>query len=314
MKKPHLPRRPAPLAGVVAAALLLGGCANSLYFGTETSGGLKVTGTRSAPTQVGLSYQRSEIAILPKGSGGETPSVFGGSDHDYSMGGSVSLSQTFATGVAAEVATGGTASTDPGKNQGDRMLFTTGTTFGLNLGLGESAAQSPTLIVGYRRAEGVIMPLNDKATNANASYADISIVYDDKDAPAPDSGNPRETIVKERLPRQKGGVRIKQQFATGTAAVKLVSQTGTKEKLYKAAGIAFGSLPAEPDEVRSRLEKVTDPAAKNRLVQLAARIAREAGQTAPTSFDLVKAAFVNGIGAEGLKKFVQEAGNDLPSP
>lgn len=310
------PRRSAP--GLVAIAVLLGGCANALYFGTDTSGGLKVSGTRSVPTQVGLSYQRSEIAILPPGKDGSTPAVFGGSDHDYSWQNGIVLSQTFATGPAAEVAVDPAATPAAAKNQGDTMLFTTGTKFGLDLSLGDSAAQSPSLIVGYRRSEGVIMPLKEDANEANATYADISIVYDEngslrKNLAGTDlNGKPRDAIAADRLPNSGSGVRIKQQFATGSAAVKLVQTKSAREKLFDAAGLDFGSLPEKPDAVAARLQKVTDAAAQQRLVALATTISAEHGIPAPSGFDTLIAGWVNAIPPAGLDKFVHDAGNDLP--
>lgn len=219
-------------------ALALGGCNSAVFVATETKGGLSVTATNGAPS-ASLSYHRGELAVIPKNQNGTTHAVFGGVDHDYSLGGDgFSIAQTFATGQAAINASHNSTGGESGKNQNGTLYFATGTTFGLSLTTNDATSQSPSLLAGFRRAEGVYIPTDEKGSETNSVYADVSIVYWPKDSGvAPDdaafkaSGQDAHT-----LPLRKNAVRIRQKFATGDAAIQFVANDAVQAKLKAAAG------------------------------------------------------------------------------
>lgn len=329
---PPIVRRTSFIPFVACAAwLLFTGCARTLYFGTESSGGVKVSGTRSLPTNVSFAYQRGEIAVLPKAKNGETPSVFGGSDHDYSWTEGIIITQNFATGPAAHAAIDYHGSADqpllkePAKNQDGTMLFSTGTDLGLRLHLGESTGQSPSFLFGYRRAEAVIMPLLPEATEANAAYADISVVYEegDKLRTAATGATPRRRIDPQLLPTAKNGLRIKQRFATGSAAVLLLkTDANAKNKLFAAAGLpppvpTERGVAPEALNLKRRVDQVTDQGVRDRLMAAANRAAAkhpDLVQPPATGTDLGTwlATLSDPVFAPVLRDFETEAGGELP--
>jgi hypothetical protein len=234
-----------PVILLFATLLGLAGCSShSLYFGTDTSTGLKVSGTQAAPTDVSFSYQRTEIAIIPPKADGGAHSVYGGIDHDYSWSEGYVLTQVFATGAAATkaaenassfVAHSATLNQTPKASQ--QLIFMTGTTFGLDMNLGAAPGDtSPALVLGYRRNEATIIPIKDDAEVASV-YADISIV----------GGKPSRTddaVPPKITPFSPHGVRIRQHFATGAAAEAIVSDTVVQAKLKEA--VSVDAKPANP--------------------------------------------------------------------
>ena len=251
---------PALLASIsiLATSLVLSGCSSgSLIFGTSTVVGTEVSGVSTAPTKVAIAYDRAEVALIPARANGETHSVYGGFDYDFSSAvGTMVLSQVFATGEAAKLASGSTVSTPPkdtGKNQSGRLFFSTGTRFGLSLDLGTDVGASvPSLLFGFKRAEFTVIPVKDNTQEVNPVFADLSIVMDRNgnvrtpDATAgPNAPNPRDPIASDRLPGSKTGIRIVQRFATGQAALNLAaSNEPARAKLADAAGVATAAQEA----------------------------------------------------------------------
>ena len=220
-------------------ALLLCGCAKPVVFSTHTSIGLDVSGTAQYPNKVSFSYNRQEAALVPRQKNGAAHSVFGGLDSDISFWKGSVIKQTFATGEAAKIATGGG---DSGKSNStnpatDSLVFFTGTTFGLHLTTGESQ-MSPNLLMGYRRAEAAYIPVPDPGQEVRSVYADVLI--NTKSRGDVEAGEPALAITTN-FPTISG-VRIKQSFATGKAAENLAHDADVQAKLNAAAGTAVGAI------------------------------------------------------------------------
>jgi hypothetical protein len=227
------------------AGLLVCGCAKPVVFTTHTSIGLDVSGTAQFPNKVSFSYNRQEAALVPRQTNGEAHSVFGGLDSDISFWRGSVIKQTFATGEAAKIATGGgtgraNTSTNPAT---DSLVFFTGTTFGLHLTAGESQ-MAPNLLMGYRRAEAAYIPVPDPGQEVRSVYADVLINTKSRDDV--NEGDPA-LAVSTNFPTVSG-VRIRQSFATGRAAENLAHDADVQAKLNAAAGTVLGAL----ERLRSR--------------------------------------------------------------
>ncbi len=226
----------------ISSALTFTGCAKRLVFATQTSLGLDVSGTAQVPNKVSFSHNRYEAAIVPRKTNGEAHSVYGGLNADINFFDGSTIQQTFATGKAAELATG--SSDMPGKlpetsnKNTDPLIFMTGTTFGLHLTAGETEL-APSLLMGYRRSEATVIPVPDPAQEVRPVYADILINTKNR-ATQGNPSNGAQSITTE-FP-SGSGVRIKQSFATGAAAINLAADSGVQEKLSKAAGTAANAL------------------------------------------------------------------------
>lgn len=231
---------------IVASLLIwITGCSqNTLYFSTYSSLGLDSSGTAEVPNHVSLAYSRFEGAYVPPkhDSKVKSHSLFGGIDADVGFfpWQDRIINQTFATGRAASQAAkngdgkGGEVESSGSENEqeaqeeeeGASLLFTTSTLFGLELRGGDTRVR-PRLTLGYRRGEAAYIPISDLSTEVRSVYSDISI--NSMDASEADKSSDDHT--------RTGGVRIKQKFATGKAAVNLVSNEEVKTKLREAAGI-----------------------------------------------------------------------------
>lgn len=222
-------------------ALLLSGCANPLVFSTHTSLGLDVSGTAQYPNRISFSYDREEIALVPRQTNGAAHSVFGGLDADINFWDGSVIKQTFATGEAAKLATGSAdgapSAPSTGKTATDSLVFLTGTTFGLHLAAGESK-MPPNLLLGYRRVEAAYIPVLDPGREVSSVYADVLI--NTKSAADLPSGAPAFSITTN-FPTISG-VRIKQSFATGKAAENLARGPAVRAKLNNAAGLSLDVL------------------------------------------------------------------------
>jgi len=216
------------LLPLLAAAIATTGCKSRLIFATHSSIGLDVSGTAELPNKVSFSFSRYEAAIVPRKTSGEAHSVYGGMDADVTWFHGHAIRQTFATGDAAKLATGGQQ--DPlaptKKKEKDALVFFTGTTYGLKLAVGEDA-MPPNLLLGYRRSEAAVIPIPDPAQEVRSVYADIHIntSQDDK---------LKQITTNFSAIR---GTRIKQSFATGKAAENLARVPEVKTKLDEAAGV-----------------------------------------------------------------------------
>lgn len=223
---------------LLAAAVALAGCAShdKVVFATHTSYGVDVSGTAAVPDHVSLSYSRREIAIVPRKTNGDAHSVLGGMDSDVHWWNGSLISQTFATGEAARIAAARTrddASTQALSSASTNtasLIFFTGTTFGLHLSAGDGQLQ-PNMLLGYRRSEAAYVPVPDPGQEVRSVYADIHINTTDG----------KTTDGATRV-SQVDGVRIRQSFATGSAAEILVARGEAQEKLERAAGMSPSDL------------------------------------------------------------------------
>lgn len=226
------------LLPLLAVALLTSGCANKLVFTTKSSIGLDVSGTAEVPNKVSFSYNRQELSIVPRKSNGDAHSVYGGLDADIGFWSGSVIKQTFATGIAADLASGGAlpaaAAAATQNTETDSLVFCTATTFGLHLSAGDGQVQ-PNMLMGYRRGEAAYIPVPDPAQEVRPVYADLLINTKDSDDPA-------ARAVTTHFPSANSGVRIKQSFATGQAAINLARDADVRAKLSKAAGNAQGAI------------------------------------------------------------------------
>jgi hypothetical protein len=155
------------------------------------------------------------------------------------------IRQTFATGEAANLATGGDAESVAPTTSTSKapLIFFTGTTYGLNISAGEQS-MPPNLLLGYRRTEATIIPVPDPAQEVRSVYADIQI----------NTGS-KATHVSTNF-STLGGVRIKQSFATGKAAEWLArNSVEVREKLAVAAGADGIERFGEQAEIETQIEK-----------------------------------------------------------
>jgi hypothetical protein len=206
------------------------GCAHRLFFATKTSIGMEVSGTSQVPDKVSLSTSRYEGAIVPRSTNGEPYSVYGGLDADMKwFPPKYTIRQTFATGSAAQIA----AEVEPSPEcscNGDKkpssrqspLFFVTDTSFGLKISAGKQDV-SPTFLLGYKRVEGTIIPVDKSEAEVRSVYADIII-----------NSTTNETGITSEFPNN-GGVRIKQSFATGKAADAAAKKPEVKAALDSMA-------------------------------------------------------------------------------
>jgi|GEM_PF-2300121 len=226
--------RLAPLM-ISAVALLAAGCShNKLIFTTRTSAGLDVSGTSEMPNKVSFTYNRQELSIVPRKTNGDAHSVYGGMDADVGWWSGTTIKQTFATGQAAEYASGGTKDLSASTSNAEQkpLIFCTATTFGLHLTTGDGQVQ-PNMLMGYRRWEGAYVPVPDPSQEVRPVYADIMI--NSKSEPTSTTASSASKLTTN-WPSSSNGVRIKQAFATGSAAVNLSRDIGVQGKLSEAAG------------------------------------------------------------------------------
>lgn len=252
-----------------------------VVFATKTQLGLDVSGTAQVPDKVSFTYGRFEGAIVPRSINGDAYSVYGGLDADVNFFGDQTIKQVFATGDAAIIAadsskTNATDANLEGK-KGEKkknkekpstrsLFFVTDTAYGLKLSAGKQDI-SPTLMMGFKRVEGAIIPVDKTEKEVRSVYADLSINTRQR------STNNEGTAIS--FPNNKG-VRIIQGFATGKAAdlratdanVKKALQTVSSPSAFKAgtsvpidtnavALVAkhFASKPANSPERKAEFDK-----------------------------------------------------------
>lgn len=242
------------LVAVAIAACWLGvGCAGKrVVFATKSQLGLDVSGTAQMPDKISFTYGRFEGAIVPRSSDGHAYSVYGALDSDVRFFGDSTIEQTFTTGHAAKIAASKTKSLpeDPQPTNAfstKSLFFVTDTSYGLKLSAGKQDL-SPTLMLGYKRVEGAVIPVDDHEPEVRSVYADITINSSTDMLVAADSGAP--------LPRNRG-VRIVQRFATGDAAVGAASnskiQRALSEKISPESQAAAETIEDAAVQARKRI-------------------------------------------------------------
>lgn len=204
-----------------------------VVFATKTQLGLDVSGTAQVPDKVSLTYGRFEGAIVPRSENGEPYSVYGGLDADVNFWGKQTIKQIFSTGEAAIIAAdqNKTSIPDPDtchceketKVERKALFFVTDTAYGLKLSAGKQDI-SPTMMVGFKRVEGAIIPVHKTEAQVRSVFADLSI--NTKERTENTEGN------QIAFPNNNG-VRIVQGFATGRAAEIRATDRNVKEALAK---------------------------------------------------------------------------------
>ncbi len=216
----------------VVVVAMFGCSSRNLYFGTATQIGLDVSGTSQVPNRVSLGYGRVETAYVPNKTDGTAHSVMGALDSDITWFSGQRIKQIFATGEAAQNAAGGVYGAGgvvacQKESADDRapLYFGTVQSFGLDLSFGGNNV-APGLVVGYKRAEGTVIPVVDPSCEVRPVYADISI-----DSTSHSAG---QSQTAQTVPSQIEGVRIVQRFATGQAAIDMTSQPQIANNLKSA--------------------------------------------------------------------------------
>lgn len=220
-------KKTARLLLAAIAGLAVGCQSNRVVFVTQSSIGMDVSGTATLPNRVSLSFDRYEAAIVPRKTNGEAHSVFGGMEADMTWFSGHAIKQTFATGEAAKLATGGAEENLGSTSMKDKasLIFLTATTYGLNLSAGEQSMPA-NFLLGYRRTEAAVIPTPDPAQEVRSVYADIHI----------NSTGKSNQVASDF---SVDGVKFKQSFATGRAAVNLARNSDTaRANLEAAAGVS----------------------------------------------------------------------------
>lgn len=259
MKKPRVKILYLALAvGCIAAG---SGCMNKrVVFATKTNLGLDVSGTAQYPDKVSFTYGRYEGAIVPRGDSGEEYSVYGALDADVRFFGAHTIEQVFATGEAAKVAANGGFSGGGSSGGGDGakepLLFVTDTSYGLKLSVGKQDI-SPTLMLGYKRVEGTVIPVKSSEAEVRSVYADLTINS---------STDTKAAATAKAFPANKG-VRIVQRFATGQAAVAAAQRPDVQqyllEKTSPANVVAAQGIIAQEEPALARLLAHLSPDGQN---------------------------------------------------
>ena len=213
---------------LLTGVIVLSGCSKNLYFGTSTSVGMDVSGTTKIPSKVSFSFNRAEVAIIPTNSDGNTHPVFASLDSEWTWFNGFMIKQIFATGKAADIASNKdkdtTTYTPTTKTSKKSLIFTTGTKLGIDIEFGQTTSTPASLLIGYRRSEMTLIPDVTSKKELDPVFADISIMS--VESSSPDG-------VSNDYP-QLGGVRIKQRFATGIAAINAARHPEIKNKLNKS--------------------------------------------------------------------------------
>ncbi len=210
-------------AGAAALlALLTAGCSSTdkVSFVTSTVVGLDAD-SRTQSTSIG--YGRLEGVFGPAYQEGALPPVFAKLESNLSVF-RPEIRQLYATGDAARIVAGGTA-TDSNALAGKRrsMFFGTATFFGLQLGFGPAGPQSGTL--GYKRIEYSRIPVQTRAQGPD--------IYPPVLASIKVGPNVGRTI-------QDTGMALDQFFATGDAAEALAPRVAPDYQATAKESLAAG--------------------------------------------------------------------------
>jgi len=200
----------------------LAGCfatRDNAIFVTKTSIGIDIENT---PPTAGIAYDRVEGFFGPRYDDGHVPPVVGAIFTDGSLS-NRTISQVFATGRAAEIATGSPDPDDDDESRPDKgapktMFFGTATTLGLKLGFGDGGVTN-AVTFGYKRKEMTVIP----HTSTGVFPSVLATL---------DNGTDTEAASKVAF-------KAKQFFATGVAADSLAP--AQSELFQGIAKDSFGS-------------------------------------------------------------------------
>jgi len=191
---------------------------DNAIFVTKTSIGIDI---ENMPPTAGIAYDRVEGFFGPRYEDGHVPPVVGAIFTDGTLS-NRTISQVFATGRAAEIATGSPDPDDdddessPNKGAPKTMFFGTGTTLGLKLGFGDGGITN-AVTFGYKRKEMTVIP-----HTSTGAFPSVLATLD----------NGTDTAAASKV-----AFKAKQFFATGVAADSLAA---AQSELFK--GIAKDSF------------------------------------------------------------------------
>lgn len=218
---------------------VLSGCADPKYvlFVTTTQIGIDAD---SKTQSANIGYERYEGFVGPGYESGGVPPVIARLKSNLSMI-DPKISQIYATGDAARLASGGTAKWEPKPLSGQRriMFFGTGTNFGLKATF---STQAPAFSLGYKRQEFSLIPIGTKTTGATLAPKKAR---EEADAVAPRPVDGSEDVYLSVLAAfdlnvanktfQGTGVGVSQFFATGDAAETLAMRPDIQAVFDKEA-------------------------------------------------------------------------------
>lgn len=200
------------------------GCSNRVYFGTSTRFALD-----ASSTTVGLGYKAAQFAYIPPKQGGGEYSVLGRSDVDISIT-DIVVNEEFATGQAADCAAAASSSVkmalvsesnkDPKKGNLVFGSYFSMSFLDINFGSSNPFAGAS---VGYKRESATVIPLTENG-HLRSVYADTRV-------------NSLAHSTGEDDGTRTNGIRFKQVFATGKAAVYVAKKSVaslTKNKITDA--------------------------------------------------------------------------------
>ncbi|MBA3011514.1 MAG: hypothetical protein KKF12_04715 [Proteobacteria bacterium] len=269
----------------LAMVLLATGCSSkNLHFGTYTEfnvAGVEVKNTGNVGLKIG--YDRSEVAYVPD-NGKNGYSVLGTFDSDIKLFSGYYINEIFATGEAANIAARELAKIpaqmeidcdqENGGKRAKPLLLSTGTRFGFHTQFSTSeggATATPfEILLGYKRANYAMVPVNEETDTVRSIYADIVIGEGSRRARAA-----RKTVTpsddSETLPFNQGII-IKQSIATGCAAQYLAKIPAVQKQLLPLNSLKRSNILAKEIETeinRISAEEVLFEKAKQKLVDLA---------------------------------------------
>lgn len=224
--------------GIALTALALGGCGTqNAYFVTKTS--LSVLDVDSTPASASLAFDRTEGYAGPRLENGTVYPVVA---YLQSNGGNLmrTTKQAFAGGKAADLvvtdAGGKAAAPDAAANAdcGDErerppLLFATGTTIGLKIGV---TANAPSVVLGYRRKEAAVVPVSARCQPSVLATLDTDLAANATSPTTTSTGSTKAAeLARFNIPEQY--------FATGSAAETLAAKPSIRRIFERKAELAL---------------------------------------------------------------------------
>ena len=322
---------------LVILTLLFTGCAkNRLVFGTYTE--FDVAGIEAKPTgdiALKIGYDRGEMAYVPD-NGQDGYSVLGTFDSDVKLFSGYYVSEVFATGEAADIASAGitqngndssgtTNNSGANANTGGSdingntdslnndlvkpLLLTTGTRFGFHsLFSRKEGAMSPfDVMLGYKRANFAVVPTKKGVSKARSVYADIVIGEGSRRSRA---------AIRVRAPEKSAGsvllgegIIINQRIATGQAAKNLAGKEEIQNKLIILEN-ALKTANDLRDEIKKEVERLSKSenqgAFKQARLKLAGMTGADSNGISSDNFIQTAQAYLDIAGQKKLLNFLKE--------
>ena len=235
-----------------------GGDPDRVLFLTTTQIGID-TDSKSQSTAIG--YERYEGYIGPGYKNGGVPPVIARLESNLSII-DPKVSQVYATGDAARLASGGTAKwkEKPLTGQREIMFFGTGTNLGLKV---DFSAETPAFNLGYKRQEFSLIPIGAQkvqakvATRASDNMADTKTRRDvDQSEDVYLSVLAAFNLNIANRSFEGTGAGVSQFFATGDAAEKLAATENIKMAFQNEADSALDIRNIDCAEGRDDSSKV----------------------------------------------------------